>query len=52
VGILHDSGTRYLNTVFDDQWVAEHLKCSPAELAARVESDLPCAQGEPQECLL
>ncbi|WP_237607348.1 2,3-diaminopropionate biosynthesis protein SbnA [Roseimaritima sediminicola] len=36
VAILHDSGTRYLETVFDDQWVQQRLDCSAAELQRRV----------------
>lgn len=32
VAILHDSGTRYLNTIFDDGWVAEHLGCDSHRL--------------------
>lgn len=30
--ILHDSGARYLDTVYDDAWVAEQLHCPPDEL--------------------
>lgn len=35
--ILHDSGTRYLDTIYSDQWVEDELGCSPEELQARVE---------------
>lgn len=31
--ILHDSGVRYLDTVFDDQWVEDHLQISPETMA-------------------
>lgn len=36
VVILADRGTRYLDTVFDDAWVASRLGCSPEELARLV----------------
>ncbi|WP_168566089.1 2,3-diaminopropionate biosynthesis protein SbnA [Crateriforma spongiae] len=32
VGILHDSGTRYLDTVFNDQWVQSALGIAPERL--------------------
>jgi cysteine synthase A len=32
VAILHDSGTRYLDTVYDDEWVHRSLNCSPTDL--------------------
>ena len=32
VAILHDSGTRYLDTVFNDQWVEDELGVTPDEL--------------------
>ena len=35
VAILHDSGTRYLDTVFDDQWVEKVLGCTPNEIIRR-----------------
>ncbi|WP_051471121.1 pyridoxal-phosphate dependent enzyme [Patulibacter minatonensis] len=35
--ILHDGGTRYLETVYDDAWVARELDCPPARLAALVD---------------
>jgi cysteine synthase A len=34
VAIVHDSGTRYLDTVYSDEWVAAHCEISPAELNA------------------
>ena len=40
VAILHDSGSRYLDTVFDDAWVARELGCSSAELQALVDGNL------------
>lgn len=33
VAILHDSGTRYLETVFNDHWVEASLGCAPSKLA-------------------
>mgnify|MGYP000740075516 CR=1 FL=1 len=36
VAILHDSGTRYLDTVFDDGWVETVLDVRPEELAHRI----------------
>jgi len=33
VAILHDSGTRYLNTVFNDSWVENELDGAPQRLA-------------------
>ncbi|QDV48002.1 2,3-diaminopropionate biosynthesis protein SbnA [Gimesia fumaroli] len=35
--ILHDSGTRYLDTIYSDQWVERELGCSAEELQARIE---------------
>ncbi|QDT02021.1 putative siderophore biosynthesis protein SbnA [Rubripirellula lacrimiformis] len=37
VAILHDSGTRYLETVFNDRWVENSLDCNPATLAQLVD---------------
>lgn len=34
--VLHDSGTRYLNTVFSDEWVRETLSVEPAELESHI----------------
>lgn len=34
--ILHDGGAGYLDTVYDDAWVARELGCDGAELARRV----------------
>lgn len=39
VAILHDSGTRYLETVFNDDWVQQQLNVNPIELAERVAID-------------
>ncbi|MCO6046381.1 2,3-diaminopropionate biosynthesis protein SbnA [Aeoliella sp. ICT_H6.2] len=41
VAVLHDSGTRYLNTIFDDAWVEANLGVSAGELASLVHSDEP-----------
>ncbi|MCC9641994.1 2,3-diaminopropionate biosynthesis protein SbnA [Rhodopirellula sp. JC740] len=38
VAVLHDSGTRYLETVFNDQWVSDSLDCSSESLHALVHS--------------
>lgn len=35
--ILEDSGTRYLDTIYSDQWVKRELGCSTEELQVRVE---------------
>ncbi len=35
--ILHDSGTRYLDTIYSDEWVEQELGCSPEELQIRIE---------------
>lgn len=32
VAILHDSGTRYLDTVFNDEWVQKEMHVTPEEL--------------------
>ncbi len=40
--ILPDGGAGYLRTVYDDEWVARRLGCSPVDLAALV------APGPPQ----
>ncbi len=36
VAVLHDSGTRYLDTVFNDQWVFESLRCTRDEIHQRI----------------
>lgn len=33
VAVLHDSGTRYLQTVYNDQWVHESLGCTPDQIS-------------------
>lgn len=33
VAIAHDSGTRYLETVYNDDWVRDQLLCDPLQLA-------------------
>lgn len=43
--ILPDGGAGYLDTVYDDGWVARELGCDPARLAALVE---PVAGPEPR----
>ena len=35
--ILHDSGTRYLDTIFDDAWVAHKLGLSPADIRRMID---------------
>lgn len=40
VAILHDSGTRYLDTVFDNDWVHQSLNCSGNELRQLVDTDI------------
>jgi cysteine synthase A len=37
--ILHDGGAGYLDTVYDDEWVAAELGCAPAELERAVRGD-------------
>ena len=41
VAILHDSGTRYLDTVFSDDWVERKIGVSPGQLRRLVDSNLP-----------
>ncbi len=43
--ILHDSGARYMDTVFNDQWVQQKLGVTPQELARRVQADLTTEQA-------
>ena len=31
--VLADSGERYLDTIYDDRWVAENIGVTPAALA-------------------
>lgn len=50
VAILHDSGTRYLDTVFSDQWVAEHFNLTAQQMAELVHSDYPCTGGVSAAC--
>lgn len=38
VALLHDSGTRYLDTVYNDAWVEQKLGCTPDELQRLVEA--------------
>ncbi|WP_442509276.1 2,3-diaminopropionate biosynthesis protein SbnA [Novipirellula sp. SH528] len=33
--ILHDSGTRYLQTIFNDEWVTDRLGCDPETIRQR-----------------
>lgn len=51
VAILHDSGTRYLDTVFSDRWVAEHFKLSADQLAELTRIDCLHSGGVSQPCL-
>lgn len=37
--LFHDGGERYLDTVYDDRWVAEHLGVNPSQIPDLV--DLP-----------
>lgn len=46
VAILHDSGTRYLETVYDDQWVEQQLGVPASQLARLVEQDAPAHAAE------
>ncbi|QEG40956.1 2,3-diaminopropionate biosynthesis protein SbnA [Roseimaritima ulvae] len=38
VALLHDSGSRYLDTVFNDAWVEHQLGCTSQQLQQRIES--------------
>ncbi|MEM8865690.1 MAG: 2,3-diaminopropionate biosynthesis protein SbnA [Planctomycetota bacterium] len=40
VAVLHDSGTRYLSTIFDDTWVHNHLGVTPDDLQRLIRSDI------------
>ncbi|WP_207395505.1 2,3-diaminopropionate biosynthesis protein SbnA [Bremerella alba] len=40
VAILHDSGARYLDTVFNDQWVQQELGISPDDLEQMTTSNV------------
>lgn len=46
VAVLHDSGTRYLATVFNDDWVQQSLGCSTETLDRLVRSDCFSTQVE------
>lgn len=35
--ILHDSGTRYLDTIYSNNWVEQELRCPVEELEMRIE---------------
>lgn len=43
--ILPDGGTGYLDTVYDDEWVAVELGCEPATLERAVRGELPSFAG-------
>ncbi|NND96139.1 MAG: 2,3-diaminopropionate biosynthesis protein SbnA [Pirellulaceae bacterium] len=45
VAILHDSGTRYLDTVFNDDWVQTELGRSPRQIAELVQNG-----SDPSRC--
>lgn len=36
--VLHDGGTNYLNTIYDDDWVQEKLHVSSQDLEARIQN--------------
>lgn len=46
VAILHDSGTRYLDTVYNDRWVEQELGCTSEQLEKLVQSDWPFPEPE------
>lgn len=48
VAILADRGTRYLDTVYNDQWVDEALGCSPETLRRAVEDSTPTDPSDPE----
>ncbi|MDQ8187611.1 2,3-diaminopropionate biosynthesis protein SbnA [Pelagicoccus sp. SDUM812002] len=39
VAILHDSGMRYLDTIYSDQWVEDTLGAKPADLQSLVDAN-------------
>ncbi len=47
VAILHDSGTRYLETVFNDAWVESALGCNPSRLAEMIQHGPADVELEP-----
>ncbi|MCC9600458.1 2,3-diaminopropionate biosynthesis protein SbnA [Stieleria sp. JC731] len=49
VAVLHDSGSRYLDTVFNDDWVKEHLQCSTERLQHLIDQDQTASQGFREE---
>lgn len=49
VAIVHDSGTRYLDTVFEDRWVHAQLGVPSEELERRVNAP-PAAKSEAETC--
>ncbi len=38
--LLHDAGSNYMDTIYNDAWVQEHLHTSPAEVEARIQEAL------------
>ncbi|MEW4563178.1 2,3-diaminopropionate biosynthesis protein SbnA [Bremerella sp. JC770] len=50
VAILHDSGTRYLDTVFNDEWVETNLGLSAEELASLIHADELVSMEARQMC--
>jgi len=50
VAILHDSGTRYLDTVFNDEWVETNLGLTAEELASLVHTDELVSMEARQMC--
>ncbi len=48
VAVLHDSGTRYLETVFNDDWVEQSLGCPASRLSELVSVSRSNNHGEVQ----
>lgn len=46
VALLHDSGTRYLSTVFNDDWVESQLQCDSRTLRQLIDEDKHLTQRE------
>lgn len=47
--ILHDSGTRYLNTIYSDEWVERELGCSAEELQRRIDQPSRAGKSSPAQ---
>ncbi|QDS99462.1 2,3-diaminopropionate biosynthesis protein SbnA [Adhaeretor mobilis] len=50
VAVLHDSGTRYLDTVFDDEWVETNLGLTAEELASLVHNEKSVSMKARRTC--